>query len=257
MPDNRQRSPPSVRASGRRPARSRRQPALTRREWEVQFALLARGLAQAPQVLSLERSIAQLAGQAGQNAAARAMAAARMSQTNFLRMQEAEERRQTAMEDLRRLRAEETERAGRIALLRHRIAALTLRAPVAGVVYDLRVSCPGMVLRPAEPVVSLHPTGRPLTVRARIPATEAARLHPGQPAHLTIPAFRAEHLPDLESHLRLLSPDTLTDPRSGQQKYSAEITLDPATVPPFGHDRLRAGLPVEVYLDTGSQSAIN
>ncbi|TMV85080.1 HlyD family efflux transporter periplasmic adaptor subunit [Thioclava sp. BHET1] len=207
-------------------------------------------------MLALERGLAQLAGQAGQNAAARAMAAARMSQTDFLRRQEAEERRRSAMEDLRRLRAERAERAGRIAVLRHRIAALTLRAPEAGVVYDLRVSGPGMVLRPAEPVLALHPTGRPLTIRARIPAAEAARLHPGQPAHLTIPAFRAEHLPDLEGHLRLLSPDILSDPQSGQPDYSAEIRLDPATLLPFGPDRLRAGLPVEVYLDTGSQSAI-
>jgi len=164
------------------------------------------------------------------------------------RREAAELRTDTAM---RRL-----ELAARAALLRDRLAALVLRAPVAGVVHGLAATLPDTVLRPgAEVMQILAPAPVPLLV-AHVRPDDIDHVHVGQPAMLRFPALSARNLPDLEGRVAAISAAPFTDDRSGARYFRVEIGLDAAALAVLAARPLPPGLALEAFIATGERTAL-
>ena len=227
------------------------QAGLIDRELAIQRELQARGLAPSATVLALEREAARLDGQMGELAAALARAEGQAVEVEIQRSTLETLRREEAAAGLRAIGPEVMELTERRRALRQRIDRLELRAPVSGVVLGLQLTTPGAVLRPAEPVLNIVPQDRPLVVTARIPPIHIDEVHPGQPADLVPTALAGRDRPRLSGRVVLVSADALSDPQTGAAYYLAEVAPDPGPAPP-----LRPGMPVEVYLQTGSRTPL-
>lgn len=223
---------------------------LIRADMDDQTALLERGHALAPRVRALQREAAQAEGRLAALEAARAGAAARLTEieADALRLQAAA--RQSASADLRDIAPQEAELAERDRALAARVARLTVTAPSAGRVLGLSVAAPGAVIRPAETLAHIVPDNRPLVIAARLRPEDVDAVRLGGSATLVPVALSAAARDDLTGTVTLLSADALADPAGGPPFFRALVTPDvalPALVP---------GMPVEVFLRTTDRTPL-
>lgn len=232
----------------------RQQRDLIGQELRDQRSLLAKGLAQAPRVLSLEREAARLDGMLGEVTAQRAQAETQRAQIGLSQLEKSATYREQAETELRDLGYRELELAERRRSLTEQIARLEIRAPVSGIVQELQVTTPRAVIRAADPILYIIPQDRPLVVTARIATINIDEVHPGQEVVLRFSAFSSRTTPEIDGILTRISPDTLMDQATKASYYRGEIMIPPEQLAKLDNLALVPGMPVEVYIQTGNRS---
>lgn len=223
-------------------------------ELRDQRTLLAKGLAQAPRVLALEREAARLDGLLGEVAASKAQAETQTAEIELSRLEKAASYREQAETELRDLGYRELELAERRRSLTEQIARLDIRAPVAGIVQELQVTTPRSVVRAADPILYIIPQDRPLVVAARIATINVDEVHPGQEVVLRFSSFSSRTTPEIDGVLTQVSPDTLVDQATHVPYYRAEVVIPAEQITKLKDLQLIPGMPVEVYIQTGERS---
>lgn len=218
--------------------------------------LLDKGLAQAARLLALQREEARLRGVMGELAATRAANEGRITELELEGLRLAAARVEEANSQLRDIGFRELELAERRRALVERITRLDILAPVAGVVLGLQVTTPRAVLRPADTVTYLIPQDRPLVIAAQIPPIHIDQVRPGQPAVMVFSAFSSRTTPELMGRVAVVSADALTDNRTGQTYYRAEIVPDPGEIEKISGLTLLPGMPVDAFIRTDERTPL-
>lgn len=234
-----------------------RQLELIQQELSAQQSLLDRGLTQASVVSALQRQAAALDGQLGELAAAKAQAEQRITEIEIEILRLTSTRREEAITQLRDLRASELElREKRLALLSD-IELMDIRAPVSGIVYNMRVQAVRSVIRGADPVLFLIPQDRPLVIAARIDPIHIDQVGMGQKVNLRFSSLDQRTTPELEGQVLIVSADAFEDEGSGVNYYRAEIVLDPGELLKLPEGQvLIPGMPVEAFIRTADRSPL-
>ncbi|WP_111558360.1 HlyD family type I secretion periplasmic adaptor subunit [Paracoccus sediminilitoris] len=219
-----------------------------------QQSLLDRGLAQASRVLALQREAARMDGELGSLQASRASALIRQTELEIQRLQLGAERREQAETELRDLGYRELELAERRRSLVEQISRLEIRAPVSGLVYNMQVTTPRSVIRPADPLLYIIPQDRPLVIGARLQTINIDEVMVGQPVVLRFSAFSSRTTPEIDGRLDRLSADALLDEATRAPYYRAEVSIPPEEMEKLGDLALVPGMPVEVYIQTGERT---
>lgn len=159
-------------------------------------------------------------------------------------------------------RAEE-ELAGVQQMLAQRADLLSrteLRAPMRGVVKNIRMTTIGGTLKPTEELMQIVPIENELLVEARIRPTDIAFIHTGQTASVKIDAYDYTLYGWLEGKVSYLSPDTLTeDLKQGEQAYyRLQVRADDKR---FARNtkqaiQLQPGMTVTVEIKTGKNTVL-
>ncbi len=218
--------------------------------------LAERNLAPATKIRELERAVAQIAGRDGELAAAIARAEAKRGELDIARSRQSLGQREEAMTALRDMVQAELELRARLKRLIQARGRLELTAPRAGVVHGLSAQAQRSVLKPGETFLELVPRDQALVVEARIDPGSVEQLVPGQPARLRFSGFdSAGAIPELEAEVTKLSADIFEDGQ-GRSYYVATLALPQDAVAEAALPALRAGMPVEVYIATGSRSPL-
>lgn len=229
--------------------------ALVNEELAARQTLLDKGLVSQSTILALRREAARLTGQHGELTAALARSADQMTEVEIQISTLFTRRAEDAAAELREiapaiLDLSETRRA-----LQDRIDRLEVRAPVSGIVLGLQVTVQS-VLRAAEPILTLVPQDRPLAIAARIAPLHIDAVAVGQAAELALPALPAAETPRLMARVTLVSADALTDQQTGAAYYLVRLALEPGEAARLGDQTLLPGMPVEVYLQTGTRTPL-
>lgn len=219
-----------------------------------QQSLLDRGLAQASRVLALQREAARMDGELGSLQANRASALIRQTELEIQRLQLGAERREQAETELRDLGYRELELAERRRSLVEQISRLEIRAPVSGLVYNMQVTTPRSVIRPADPLLYIIPQDRPLVIGARLQTINIDEVMVGQPVVLRFSAFSSRTTPEIDGRLDRVSADALLDEATRAPYYRAEVSIPPEEMEKLGDLALVPGMPVEVYIQTGERT---
>ncbi|MGZ9809566.1 HlyD family type I secretion periplasmic adaptor subunit [Pseudoroseicyclus sp. H15] len=224
-------------------------------ELESQQSLLDRGLAQAARVLALEREKADLEGRHGELTAAAAQAQGRITETEIEIIKIDATRGEEAISTLRDLQYTEIDLAERRHQLLTRIDRLDIRAPVSGIVYNLRVFAPRSVVVAADPLLYLIPQDRPLVITAQVAPQDIDQIYVGQSAGLRFSAFDQRQTPELDGRVMQVSADSFNDEATGRSFYRAQIELNEGELArlPEGMDLL-PGMPVEAFIATAARS---
>lgn len=234
-----------------------RQQELITTEMENQQSLLDRGLAQASRVMGLQREEARLAGTLGELTARRAEALGQIAELKIEELQLYARRREEAISRLRDLQFNESEMAERRNALKERLARMEIRAPVSGVVYDMRVFGPRSVIRPADPVLYLVPQDRPLIIEARVSPINVNEVYADQKVVLRIAAFDMRDTPDLFGSVTRISPDSFVDQQTGASFYRVEIQLPEAELTKLQPGQvLIPGMPVDAFIRTEDRTPL-
>jgi hemolysin D len=84
----------------------------------------------------------------------------------------------------------------------------TLRAPVSGLVFELKAKGPGFVSRSADPVLKVVPFDK-LEARVEVPSGDIGFVHAGQRADISIDSFPATDFGVLDATVRQVGSDAL------------------------------------------------
>jgi HlyD family type I secretion membrane fusion protein len=224
--------------------------ALIAEELASQQDLLDRGLAQASRVLSLQREEARLRGSIGELAANRAEAEGRVTEIEIEILKLETQRREDAITRLRDLQYNLLELKERRRLLLERLSRLDIRAPLAGIVYDLQVTTERAVIQAAQPVLYLIPQDRPLVITARVEPIHVDQVYVGQDTTLRFSTFDQRTTPELFGRIVQISPDAFTDERTQSSYYRAEVELLEGEFDKLAGQEVLPGMPVETYIRT-------
>ncbi|MEM9736254.1 MAG: HlyD family type I secretion periplasmic adaptor subunit [Pseudomonadota bacterium] len=219
--------------------------------------LLRKGLAQKNRVLSLEREAARLKGELGQMVAQNAQLKGQISEIKIETLRLQDSRREEAITQERELGYRELELKERRIALREQLNRLEIRAPRPGVVHDMTVFALKSVVRPAEPVLYIVPSDTGMLVEAQVEPLNRDQVQPSQDVVLRFSAFNTRTTPELFGKVSRVSSDTLIDEASGMAYFSAEVVLNEGEIEKLEGQELVAGMPVEVYIQTGERTPFN
>jgi HlyD family secretion protein len=218
---------------------------------------LAKGLAQASQVLALEREAARLEGQSGQMVAQTAQLKGRISEMEIEVLRLEASRREEAITTMRDLGFRELELKERRIALIEQLSRLDVRAPLAGIVLDMSVFALKSVVRAAEPILYIVPSDSALVIDAQVEPIFIDSLHSGQDAVLTFSAFNTRTTPQLFGNVTKISPDAFVDDQTGRSFYRVEVVMREGELTKLKGQELVAGMPVEVFIQTGERTPFN
>lgn len=222
-----------------------------------QQSLLDRGLAQASRVLSLRREDARLRGMLGELTSNDAQARRRVSEIEIQILRLQSQRREDAITELRDIQSRELELRERWLALLDRLDRLAITAPVAGVIYDMRVFAPRSVIRPAEPVLFIIPQDRPLVISVQVETIHIDKLRIGQDVTLRFAALDQSQTPELTGQVKLISADSFVDENTRAAFYRVEITLTEGELAALPEGTtLVPGMPVDAFIRTGDRTPI-
>ncbi len=234
-----------------------RQIELIAKERVDQEGLLAKGLAQASRVLSLQREEANLQGERGEILAGIASNGAQIIETELEALRMGSERREQAETDLQDIETNEIELLERLLVAKETLKRLDVRAPVAGIVYGMQVHALRSVVRPADPILYIIPQDQPLVVQARIETIHVDQVSVGQPASLRFSTFDLRTTPEIFGTVSKVSADVFTDEVTGEQFYTAELVPNIGEIERLGQVELLPGMPVETFIKTGDRTPLN
>lgn len=132
-----------------------------------------------------------------------------------------------------------------------------LRAPYDGVVNNLAFQTVGGVVPPAQTIMEIVPDREPLIVDVAVSPTDIDQLHIGQPAVLRFAAFSAQSTPELTGELFYIGADRKSDERTGATFFEARLRVPESEVQKLGNLKLKVGMPVEAYMQTGRRSLMS
>lgn len=109
-----------------------------------------------------------------------------------------------------------------------------IRAPVNGIVKNVRLTTVGGVLRPSDEVMSIVPTGEELILEVKMSPKDIAYVRVGQTASVKFDTYDSSIYGSGEGKVSYISPDTMTEegPNGQITYYRVHIKVDTRRMKP-------------------------
>ena len=230
---------------------------LISRELEGVDSLYQKGLVPLTRKTSLEREAARLDGDRGQTTAAIAEAKSKISEAGLQAVRIDQDFRSEVMKDLREAQDKEVELVQKTVAAQDLLKRVDLRAPTNGVIHQLSVHTVGGVIAPGEVAMEIVPESDELQIEAKLPPRDIDQVGSGQRAYVRFSAFNQRTTPQLEGVVSYVSADLSHDRQANAAFYTVRVTLPSRERRRLGSLQLIAGMPVEVFLQTGSRTMMS
>jgi HlyD family secretion protein len=218
--------------------------------------MVNKGLEPLPRLLALQRQAADLTGQRGQLIEKISQVDLNNGETDIQIVNLKSQALDDTLKDLREVQSKRYDLSDRIQAARDVLNRTELSAPVGGKVVELTVHTKGAVIKPGETVMEIVPVKDALQVEAHIRPEDAEYVYVGQDAKVSLTSYLQRRLPQLSGTVTAISADRLTDQRTGQPYFVAEVSVDRSALKPFPDVRLIPGMPAQVAIQTGTRTAL-
>jgi HlyD family secretion protein len=136
-------------------------------------------------------------------------------------------------------------------------ARSVIRAPQSGVVDRIAYTTIGSAVPAAQPILQLVPDRDRLVVEAHVRPQDVDQVKIGQSARIVFSGLDRQTTPDIPAKVIFVSPDLIQDTRTGQSYYRIRAQLDPKALAAAPQIELKAGMPAEVFVQTGDRSILS
>jgi HlyD family type I secretion membrane fusion protein len=218
--------------------------------------LFDKGYATKPRLLALQRAAAQLRGERAALNADSAKLRTQQSEVRILALQADRESAAEAANALRTIQSQLAEVEDKLAAARQVLARTQIRAPVSGSVVGMRPTTVGGVIQSGEALMDVVPNGGRLIVVARVSPNDADKLGIGQTASIRFDGSGARDAPVIEGIVQKFSADALTDAKSGETYFEAEVVVAEETRRALPPELLKPGVPATVMIKTGRRTVL-
>jgi HlyD family type I secretion membrane fusion protein len=208
-------------------------------------------------LLEQERDKARLIGDLGQATA------------DILRLEKQQDEARTQIEQTRQKFREDAAREladarVRLSDLREKLAVagdvltrIEIRAPMTGIVQNLRINGAGAVIKAGDTVAELVPAGEELVVAAQVSPLDIDSVAAGQRAEIRFPSLSRRKTPTVFGRVESISADALSNDSTKQSYYLARVVINRADVPAAVAQKLTPGMPSDVLIVTGERSMLD
>ncbi|RLP28070.1 HlyD family type I secretion periplasmic adaptor subunit [Mesorhizobium sp. YM1C-6-2] len=235
----------------------RREIELVKIELEGVRKLWQKKMVSIQRMTALERDAVKLEGEHGQLTSSIAQAKGRLTEIELQIMQIDQDLRKEVATELREVQGQISEFVERRTTAEDQLKRIDIRSPQDGIVYQLAAHTIGGVIAPGEQIMLVVPTADDLTVEARVAPQDIDQVSPGQNAVVRLSAFNQQTTPELTGILSNISPDLMTDERTGLSYYKANIRLPGDELAKLKGLSLGPGMPTEVFFSTGSRTILS
>ena len=160
-----------------------------------------------------------------------------------------------AVSALREVQSQLVESGQRLRAAEDILVRTEIRAPQAGVVVGLNVHTETGVISPGQRLLDILPKDDALVIEAEVDPNDIDVVSVGLSAQVRLTAFKQRNTPPLEGEVTRVSADSFTHERTGATYFLARITIDPAERDKLDGGELYPGMPAEVMIVTGKQTA--
>jgi HlyD family secretion protein len=211
--------------------------------------------------VQLQRDQARLTGERGQLIADMARSRGKITETELQILQLNQDFRTEVLKDLRETESKIAELQERANAAADELKHTDIRAPQAGIVYQLQVHTIGGVIAKGDTIMQIAPRADTLIIEAKVSPQDIDQVAVGSPVRVRIGAGNRRTTPDLEGKVTVVSPDLTRDLATspvGTQNppaYLARVALDKKS---NAADDLQlvAGMPAEVYIRTQDRTPL-
>jgi HlyD family type I secretion membrane fusion protein len=218
--------------------------------------LLDKGLERKPRILALQRGRAEIVATKAANRAKMSENAQQVGETRLQLLTLAEERQEKIGGELAEVRRVVAEIKGQLPSREDILDRTVIRAPIDGTVMNPRVNTETGVVGSGQPLLDIVPSDNRMVIEARVRPTDIERIRPGMSARVVLTAYRQRNLPLIHGTLRSISADAITDERTGVSYFQAKVEVRPEDLARLEEVKLVPGMPAEVMLMDGEQSAL-
>lgn len=234
---------------------------LAREELSLNEPLARDGFVSPIRLLALRRSVQEAEGRLQAQRGVLGEARDRQAELSGLRQSEPLRLARDNARDLAEAERRLAELASRRTAAEARWQKLTLRAPVAGRVIDVRPLAPGSVVGAGQALLDLLPADQRLRVQAQVRPDDIAQIHVGSLAEVRITAFASRDTPMLAAKVVLVGSDrsSVVDSLGGSAGGGApagtgfavwlELAPTPLTLSP--------GMEAEVFITTAARTPLD
>lgn len=234
----------------------RDQIALAQIQVDNQQSLLNKGLTRQSALSDLRRGLSELLGQlAGLEAEQARLTTARRDST-LETLQGERSFQEKVATDLGDATARMQELVLEIVMRRGQLTHTDLRAPMDGVVHEMKLATLGGVVAPGGTVLDIIPLDQGMSFEVQVDPRGIDQVHVGQATDLVLSSFDPRTTPRLKAHVLTVSPDAVVDPRSGRSFYRVDLDVPPAELARLGDQVLVPGMPISAYLATSDRSVL-
>lgn len=223
-------------------------------------SLAEKGYASVNSIRALERSAAELKGAHDQYAANIADYRQQIAEAQAQSLNLVQQRAENAAAALRETQDQLNQLTPKFEAVRQQLSRSTIKATTDGQVTGLSVFAPGAVVAPGQRLMEIVPSHPSLVVDARIASTDIEGVRTGQVGEVRFSSLSARGVPVLKGRITKLSADSFTDERTGQNYYTAEVTVPKSELDLVGQVRdadsaIRPGVPVQVMIPLRKRNA--
>lgn len=220
-------------------------------------SLTDKGLVQFTRLSELQRLKAQAQGERGDFMTQIAQAATRVTETELQILQLDENRRSETLTELRDVENKLAELTQQRVAAEDALARIAILSPQTGIVHDLAVHTIGGVISPGETIMEIVPVNDKLVVETRLHPADIDQVFKGQEGLLRFSAFNQRTTPAIMGIVTGVAADLTRNPQSGEAWYTARVSIPDDEMKKLGNLPLVAGMPVEVFIQTGERSALS
>lgn len=238
-------------------AAAEEQLALIGPELEGLRTLKEQGLVTINRLNMMERTAVDLKARIASLNADIASAEAQISQTEEQIVGASQSRRVKAATELGMVVSQLTELEGRSTSADDTLKRTIIRAPQSGVIDNLAFATVGSAVPPAQPIARIVPDADTLVIDGQASPMDIDNLRIGQPVRVRFSVLEDQMAPEINGTLIFVAPERVTDPKSGLDYFPIRVEVSDKELAKIGgRNAVRAGLPVELFLTTGSRSML-
>ena len=116
----------------------------------------------------------------------------------------------------------------------------------------------GAVVQPAADIMNIVPQDDQIIVEARVRPDDIDTVREGLMAKVQLAAYKSKRVPKLTGTVKSVSPDVLTEERSGMGYFLARIQLHDDEIAALKTQiTLNPGMPAQVFIMTGSRTLLH
>lgn len=145
----------------------------------------------------------------------------------------------------------------KLKIAKEELDRVEIRSPIDGYVLGLAISTVGGVITPGGKIMNIVPQNDSLVVEAIVPQNLVDKVLVGLRADVRFAALNQRITPVVEGQVVWVSADKISDPNQASSvtgHYIVRIALNPEAFEMLSSYQLRAGIPVDVVIKTGSRT---
>ncbi len=215
------------------------------------------GMATKPRLLELQRKAEELKGNIGQYAAQMAKAEQTITESQMDVINLENDFASKLAEELRDVRSKIADYEEKLRAATDVMARTVITSPSEGIVTGLKLHTIGGVIAAGAPLMDITPQGDKLVAEVHVQPTDIDVVESGLNARIVFSAYKSRRMPILTGKVTQVSADAFNEQQGVQNVsyYTARVEVDAKELAALDDKiKLSPGMPVEVFINTGSRS---